>query len=272
MKIYDIFCDASALSGDRRGACAGSLVCERMSQHTALHASIQPTGTNNSGEIGAILNAVYLAGQIKEKNPYEVFTFNIFSDSIISIRGVREWIFHWIYNANKQRNNILTLSNGTPVSNQIYFKIIFNQIILNRLDIHFYHQIGHGTNKYEKIASSFYKNNGIPIMRVGLTAEFITSCNEYVDGRTRDILRQYANNGHMSMSGVWFDNLSDEYYGRVTENVPIPVICDIRNDEPSLADGFNFSMLNGKNVIETYAKLIHALDYPGGDNIRKYIL
>ena len=271
MKIYDIFCDASALSGGQRGACAGCLVCERMSQHNELHASIQPTGTNNSGEIGALMNAVYIAGQLKEASN-DVCYFNIFSDSIISIRGVREWIFHWIYNANKKRNNILTLASGVPVSNQIYFKIIFNQIILNRLDIHFYHQIGHGTNKYEKIASSFYKNNGIPIMRLGLTAEFITSCNEYVDGRTRDILRQFVTNGHMSMSGVWFDNLADEFYGRVTENVPVPVICDVCDNEPSESESFNFSMLNGKSIIETYAKLIHALEYPGGENIRKYIL
>ena len=132
---------------------------------------------------------------------------NIFSDSGISIRGVREWIFHWIYNANKSKSNMLINYEGKPVANQIYFKVIFNTIILNNLDVHFYHQKGHIIGNQYKHANRFFEeNNGISLMRLGLTPEYISSFNNYVDGRSRDILRQYFNQGNLAMNnGISFD-------------------------------------------------------------------
>lgn len=268
MKIYDIFCDAS-VTNHMRGACAGALATERYSQNSRLYAVIQPNGTNNSGEICGILQGVLVAIEIKRQSP-EPCRFNIFSDSIISIRGVREWMFHWIYNANANRNNMLMSYSGTPVANQLYFKIIFNNIILNNIELYFYHQKGHVEGKYQSVANLFEKNNGISLMRLGLTPEYISTFNNYVDGRTRDILRQYFDQGHISMSGVTFDPIANTKYEDIAKNMPIPVI-QVDGDQPTDAESANFAMLNGKNIIAKYAELIHAFEYPSANRIRKYI-
>ena len=267
MKIYDIFCDAS-VTDSLRGACAGALLTERYSQLSQLYAVIQPSGTNNSGEICAVLQGVSIACNIKQSTS-EPCRFNIFSDSIISIRGIREWIFHWIYNANQNRNNILISSSGKPVSNQIYFKFIFNSILLNNLEVYFYYQKGHVENRYRYAAVQFEMINGISLIRLGLTAEYISTFNDHVDGRTRDILRQYTNSGHISMNGIRFDtiaNTSDEY---ITQEIPVPYIN--ANADSLLINNKSFDTLNGSGIISRYSKLIHADEYPSWNKISKYI-
>lgn len=268
MKIYDIFCDASVMNS-LRGACAGALVTERFSQNSQLHAVIQPNGTNNSGEICAILQGVAVAIQIRNQCR-EPCRFNIFSDSIISIRGVREWIFHWIYNANKNKNNILISASGEPVSNQIYFKIIFNMILLNNISVYFYHQKGHVEGRYKGVGELFERNNGISLIRLGLTPEYISTFNNYVDGRSRDILRQYFNQGNISMDGISFDPIANTDYEKITTEMSIPII-DVSNNEPSPSESMNFAMLNGSNIVSKYADLVHAMDYPSANRISKYI-
>ena len=54
MRTFDIYCDAS-VSPSLRGACAGALTVERNSQNVNIQATIQPWGTNNSGEICGLL-------------------------------------------------------------------------------------------------------------------------------------------------------------------------------------------------------------------------
>lgn len=267
MKTYDIFCDAS-VTDSLRGACAGALLTERYSQLSQLYAVIQPSGTNNSGEICAVLQGVSIACRIKQSTS-EPCRFNIFSDSIISIRGVREWIFHWIYNANKKGNNVLVSSSGEPVSNQIYFKFIFNSILLNQLEVYFYHQKGHVDAKFRDAAIQFERINGIPLVRLGLTAEYISSFNNHVDMRTRDILHQYVNNGHLIMNGIEFDNIANTNAEHITTEIPIP--CIESNADKILISNKTFDTLNGSNVISKYSKLIHADEYPSWNKISKYI-
>lgn len=270
MKIYDIFCDASVMP-NRRGACAGALVTERFSQNSRLTAAIQPNGTNNSGEICAILLGVNIGIQLRNQTNDQC-QINIFSDSGISIRGVREWIFHWIYNANKSKSNMLINYEGKPVANQIYFKVIFNTIILNNLDVHFYHQKGHIIGNQYKHANRFFEeNNGISLMRLGLTPEYISSFNNYVDGRSRDILRQYFNQGNLAMNnGISFDPVANTEYEKITKEMALPIIS-VDGDQPSEAESANFALLNGNKIVAKYASLIHAMEYPSANRICKYI-
>ena len=274
MKIYDIFCDAS-VTNHMRGACAGALATERYSQNSRLYAVIQPNGTNNSGEICALLLGVTSAINIKQSTS-EPCRFNIFSDSIISIRGVREWIFGWIANANKNKNNILINSEGKPVMNQFYFKTIFNQIIIGDLEAHFYHQPGHVTGNYGSAAYSgaakeFLKVNGIPIVRLGLTAEMISTFNNFIDGRTRDILREYLAKGTTNFEGVSIDMIANTEYEAVSNSMLVPVITNVMDNPLTNDEQYNFAFLNGKNIITKYASLVHALDYPSKAKIMKYI-
>lgn len=268
MKVFDIFCDASVTT-HLRGACAGALVSERFSQNTKMYAVIQPSGTNNSGEIAAILQGIMAAIEIRQsvQGPYR---FNIFSDSIISIKGVREWMFQWIFNANQLNSNMLTSSSGDPVANQIYFKTIFNLIVMNDIELFFYHQKGHVEGHYRDVSNSFEKTNGISLIRLGLTPEYISMCNNYVDGRTRDIVRQYFDNGNLTMTGISFDSIANQYED-IAKNMPIPMIAVDPEKQPTLEESMNFAFLNGKAIIQKYAKLVHAMDYPSANKISRYI-
>lgn len=270
MKIYDIFCDAS-VDKSLRGACAGALITERGSPMTQLKTIIQPTGTNNSGEICAVLIGVLSAIEIKE-NTHEQCVFNIFSDSIISINGCRNWIFNWIANANKNGNYTFVNTSGSPVTNQIYFKLIFNNIIMHDLDLHFFHQIGHVDNpyKYSKCSEHFNKINGINLMRLGLTAEGISAHNSYVDHRTRDILRAYIQQQKVTIDGCTFDIVANTQYEDIAATMPIPYI-NVVDNAPTEDEHFNMQIFNGRQIISKYASLVHALEYPGGNKLLKYI-
>ena len=268
MKTYDIYCDAS-VGSNLRGACAGALVTERMGQTSYMEACIQPDGTNNSGEVCAILLGVTNAIKIMETSSEEC-RFNIFSDSIIGIRGVREWIFHWIANANKNGNNVFVNSSGEPVANQVYFKLIFNNVILRDLDVHFYHQRGHVTGRYEACAYNFMQTNGINLMRLGLTAEKISLYNNHVDNITREILRTYLKNNTLTMDGVSFDRMANtELEAAMASGIAIPTIDMVST--PSLQYNQEFAILEGKQIVKKYATLIHASDYPSRYRIAKYI-
>lgn len=267
MKIYDIFCDAS-VSSSLRGACAGALITERNKQGSRIHAVIQPNGTNNSGEICALLLGVVNAAALKRATN-EKCIFNIFSDSVISIKGVREWIFGWIANANKNGNNIFVNSEGKPVINQFYFKMIFNEIILNDLEAHFYHQLGHVEKNYASAAKEFQKVNGVPLVRIGLSSEEISTYNNFIDGRTRDILRNFLATGTTNYDGIEFDIIANTDYEKISDNMVVPIINVV--DIPSLQETQSFAALNGPNIIRRYAKLVHALDYPSKGSIMKYI-
>lgn len=268
MKIFDIYCDAS-VGNNLRGACAGALVVERNGQTMKFQAVIQPTGTNNSGEICAVLLGVMNAISIKQSTS-EPCRFNIFSDSAISIKGVREWIFGWIANANKRGNNILINSEGNPVINQFYFKTIFNQIILNDISIYFYHQLGHVTTNYAGAAKEFHKTNGIPLVRLGLTSEEISNCNNFVDNKTREILRQFLATGSTTFDGVVFDIIANTDYEQVSDQMTIPVIS-VMEQPLTQNEHYTFALINGPNIIKRYAELVHALDYPSKARVMKYV-
>ena len=116
----------------------------------------------------------------------------------------------------------------------------------------------------------FEKTNGISLLRLGLTPEYISTFNGYVDGRTRDILRQYFDKGHISITGITFDPIANTEYEGITNDMAIPVI-EVAGDQPSSVESMNFALLNGKNIVSKYAELIHATEYPSANRIVKYI-
>lgn len=195
--IYDIFCDASVAPG-LRGACAGCTINHRYIHDNAVIIAeqesffvIQPDGTNNSGELEALLLSIYRALDIRERNAIAGIpvSINIFSDSMISVKGIREWIFNWVY-----MDRVLYKRDGSTVMNQNYIKLIYNAIVMNRLKINIYHQKGHVGNNYDKAAKTFHSSNGIFCNTIGVTPQYISAYNDKIDRLTRDTLSQYLSN------------------------------------------------------------------------------
>lgn len=227
MYRFDIFCDAS-VGPELKGACAGALV-EKTHIETGnivekkFHAIIQPNGTNNSGEAAAVTLGVIKALEIFHNPKYfgEIKNLNIFSDSLITINGVREWIPRWIRNASEDGTFIA--SNGDPVKNQFYFKYIFNTIILNRgIKLRFYHQDGHVTTDFDSIIPRFRKFNNIYLSDIGLSSSHICINNDLVDTETRRIINDYLMNGNDNGYPIeryfWGADVSDSSFYKILDN------------------------------------------------------
>lgn len=207
MIVFNIFCDAS-VGPKSIGSCAGALVeyfyvnengkkympRERSKNFYAL---IQPDGTNNRGEIAAIclgtIKGLELYTQyVKYRN--ESIRINVFSDSLISIRGIREWMPTWIKKMTP--DGILMSSSGKPVKNQWYFKYIYNLILLNPgFKIHYYHQDGHVTSDFNSVIPRFEEfNPGVTLSGISMSPSYICLNNDIVDNETRRIINEYLIN------------------------------------------------------------------------------
>ena len=145
--------------------------------------------TNNDSEIKGIRAAFDIAMKYKDIYPY----INIFSDSLISINGIRKYIYDWKLNPS---DGMLYNKSNKKVANQAIF--IENYTILKELEesssiISLYHQPAHVDNNYNsliKAADSFKKSNTI-IGNIDLNfIRYICTWNNYVDNTSRSILRR----------------------------------------------------------------------------------
>lgn len=194
--IINLFCDAS-INIDKKVACGGCYItCQNENgiQNLGFQRIIQTNATNNSAEILAIWVGVIEAIKIKHRYPNAVF--RLFSDSKISLYGLRDWMKNWIARMNP--DGVLIASNGQPVMNQERFIDIFNLIVENNLHIELYHQRGHvkDRNMSSKLARAhFIKANKVPPENLGLDIEYISDCNDIIDNLTRQAIREYLETG-----------------------------------------------------------------------------
>lgn len=94
--------------------------------------------TNNYGEILAIYMGIANLLSYKENDAF----LNLFSDSQISVSGLKEWIYSWV--RDMDRNTMeLKNSTGVKVANQEIFMNIVNYIISNDTHLSIWHQRGH---------------------------------------------------------------------------------------------------------------------------------
>jgi len=142
--------------------------------------------TNNETEIFAIFLGINLI--VKHGLHLEDVKINLFSDSNISIQGLKTWIFKW---SNNIRNDVMYGSSGKPVANQDIFNTIVNTIVNNNININLYHIKGHVDNIFQKKnAIKVFKNkNKIDIDMDTLNT--LTYFNNIVDDTSRNLLKFY---------------------------------------------------------------------------------
>ena len=198
--IINLFCDAS-IDTNRKIACGG---CYIVAQSDNIPLSplyykmyIQHNATNNSAEILAIWIGITEA--IKIRNIYPNAVFRLFSDSKISLYGLRDWMKNWIKNAERNHTEVLISSSGQEVANQQCFIDIFNLIVETGLKIELYHQRGHvgeyGGVKLDMARTQFIRANKVSPENLGLDIKFLSECNHYIDNTTREALRNYIDYG-----------------------------------------------------------------------------
>lgn len=191
--IINLFCDAS-IDLNQKIACSGCYITCQDSTNQKYEIGrkmiIQKNATNNSAEILAIWIGVVEGLRLRQIYPWAIL--RLFSDSKISLYGLRDWMKNWI--ANIKPDGTLVSSSGQPVANQQKFIDIFNIIVENNLRIEFYHQRGHvneGRVSIDKARSSFIKANKCTPEALGLDIAYLSSCNDVVDHMTREAVRAY---------------------------------------------------------------------------------
>lgn len=199
MEVINIFCDAS-IDINRKVACGGCFISMQTEYGEFVELGnkmmIQENATNNSSEIMAIWIGVVEAYKLRKHYPHAVF--RLFSDSKISLYGLRDWLKNWIRNMDADGN--LISSQGTVVANQQYFIEIFNTIVKNNLKIELYHQRGHVGGAGSKMTLpearvKFIRANKVPPESLGVNIEYLCEYNNKIDNATRMAVQAYCNNG-----------------------------------------------------------------------------
>ena len=150
---------------------------------------IERHATNNSSEIKAVSLGISKALQYRNNFKY----INLFSDSMICIHGLREWLYNWlrcIY------NGTMYSSSGKPVANQQTFASILNTIVMNNLYINLYHQKGHvsviNNDSLINAANVFKKTNFIQDDISLDLISLLSGYNNMVDIRTGEQLENFV--------------------------------------------------------------------------------
>lgn len=218
--VINLFCDAS-INTDKKVACGGCLAVVQNDVNSRINDNynviskkliIQNNATNNSSEILAIWAGVNEALRLRA-TMYPNAIFRLFSDSKISLYGLRDWIKNWIANSN---GGVLISSSGQPVMNQQRFIEIFNLIVENDLHIELYHQRGHvmdGRISLDKARTQFIKANKVPPERLGngIDINYLSFYNNLIDGMTRESVNLYLNSGAL-MEGVEVEGINPFEY------------------------------------------------------------
>lgn len=181
--MINIFCDASIRQkGKGFAGCYGAICVVGDSIIDESYRVITNT-TSNNAEIYAIREGILLAIRHRKRFPY----VNIFSDSQVSIFGIRDRIHGWTI-----KNGMVYGSNGPIHSCEVYLEIM--QMILdyqNQLYITFFHQKGHVDNNYKSInhACHVFMNSNNIREKVDLNfIRYISNYNNIVDRKSRSIL------------------------------------------------------------------------------------
>ena len=180
----NIFCDASIRKYEKRTAgCYGAVAYNGNNKIDEEFRKKDFESTSNNCEIRAIRLGVRLA----LKYQYNFQNINLFSDSQISIFGIRDRIFSWV-----QYGNFLYGYDHNKIKNQEIFVEIVDTIIQNNLRINFWHQAGHiKLNNFEKLNKAIHVFQASNAVR-GLVdinfIKYISDKNNEVDKLSRDLL------------------------------------------------------------------------------------
>lgn len=182
--IINIFTDASIRKYNTiMYSCAGAILKNK--GDFIFSSKLLSNSTNNRGELEGILLGVNLCKDYNIKTNRNNH-FNLFSDSLVSIKTLTEWVKRWKY-----KNGILYGSSG-EIKNQDKIFLIMYTILENNLNINLYHQKGHIKNNkasLKKALEVFNRSNNKTINNINFIKE-ITFFNNRVDNMTRQYLTE----------------------------------------------------------------------------------
>ena len=184
----NIFTDASIIGKTNYTGCC-SIVAVVKDEIIDRDYKLISNTTSNNAEIKGIRCALDIALKYR----YQYKNINIFCDSLISVNGLKSYIYKWRYNKN---DGLLYTSAGKPAANQEIFIESFR--MLKELEeapciIQIWHQSGHVDNSYSSIrkaADCFGKFNNVYTKIDYNFIRYISVWNNYVDNASRSLLKR----------------------------------------------------------------------------------
>lgn len=143
--LFEIFTDSSSYIDNKTHSCASAFYIYHKDKLIFKGSKFFKNGTNNFGEVYAILLGLKTFKNLLDKVEDGLLKYpikvNIYTDSLITCKGCKDWIHQWI---EKSNSGILRTANGKVVANQEIFKEIYSNFIKNKLfNIHFIHINSH---------------------------------------------------------------------------------------------------------------------------------
>lgn len=175
---------------------------------------VSSDSTNNNSEIKGILAGVNLA--IKYQHIFPVI--NIFSDSQLSIFGIRDRLVKWDWDIINQK---LYTKSDTPVQSQdIYLELAY-LILQYNLNVNFFHQKGHVTNKNNDLVKAKYVfevSNGFTRVDINII-RYISRWNDIADNISRETLLKTSKNLSFKDAITFYPQYIDfEQYEQLMKN------------------------------------------------------
>lgn len=199
-KTINVFTDASTTQVDRRIVSSPGYAIVYNNKIICSTNNVFYNTTSNYGELYAIIMALESLIQIKwgfDKAGLEMPLINIFSDSEISVLGLRKYIFNWWGSESTQQfYSEPQIYSDQGVLNKELFVNAIRMITDNNLKVNLYHVSAHieATKKYHitRMIKKFEENNYIQIDKDD--AYYLCYYNAFVDDMTRSNLRKLVNN------------------------------------------------------------------------------
>nr|DAI13048.1 MAG TPA: RNAseH-like protein [Caudoviricetes sp.] len=175
-----VFVDAS-VNVERNTACSGAVIVDE-NFDTKYTDVVLSEATNVKGELVAIKIGIEEGLKTHRK------IINLFSDSEISVKSLKEWLFKW--EKKGRHKKILLNSNGEEAVHSAIIMEIVEMIVKNsHVNINIFHQKGHigsSSYPYSKIKRLFHNNNGFIIDDNFI--DIMKTYNDMVDHYTKNSL------------------------------------------------------------------------------------
>ena len=146
-----------------------------------------PQATVNIGELMGVWFGLRQALEYAKTGAFSVI--NLFSDSQITIFGLRNWIYNWVRD---EEQGHLHGYGKKQVQNETYFIHLVNFILGNNLKVNLYHVRGHldgtGFKESREFKENFIYANRIHYRVDDTVINFLIKGNSLIDNRTRDKL------------------------------------------------------------------------------------
>ena len=201
-ETLNIFSDASTLQVNNiMYGCFGA-ICVVEDEIIDYMYMVKEYTTVNECEISGILLGLRFA--YKYMGNFK--SINLFSDSLISVKGLTEYIYGWKYN-----NYCLYNSNHEVVANQALFieaYDLFQRILLSNPNVRIFWQAAHmkteNANDLCMAADKFKKNNRYYGSIELNFIRYISQYNNFVDNATRQYLKRYEQPAYVTRPVSFF--------------------------------------------------------------------